>query len=77
MHIFNSLQGLCEKPEGLRFSKNGFGVLMVEEVAVVGIIHDHIDGVILEKSVPQFDDMWVIDESMDGDFPLKQFHLSL
>ena len=68
---------MCKKPESFRFCEYILSVLMVEEVAIIGIIHDHIDSVIFQKSVPQLDDMRMVNESMNGDFPLKQFHLSV
>ena len=52
MHIFNSLQGLCKEPKCFRLSEDGFSVLMVEKIAIISIIHDHIDDIIFQESIP-------------------------
>ena len=77
MHIHNSLQCLTEKSEGLRLSEDGFCVLVVEEVAILCVVHDHVDAVIFQECVPEFDDVWVIDETVNGNLSLEQFDFSI
>jgi hypothetical protein len=54
VHIPDTLESLCEKSEGFGLTEGCFGVLVVEEIAVFSVVHDHVDGVILKEGVPEF-----------------------
>jgi hypothetical protein len=77
MQVRYPLKSLREEPKGLGLRKGGFCVLMVEEVPVLGIFHNHIDLSIFEKCVPQFDDVGVVDIGVDGYLPLEQLEFGL
>jgi hypothetical protein len=46
-------------------------ILVGEERAVFGQLHDHVDFAFLNEGVPKFDDVRVVDRRMQVDFPFK------
>ena len=51
--------------------------MVIKKIAVFCVFHDHIDVIPIEQSVPQFDDMRVIDLTVQFDLPFYQFQLGL
>ena len=77
VHVANPLQSLTKKSKGFRFSEGSFGILMVEEISVLSIVHNHVNAIVFEKSVPQLDNVRMVDSAMNGNLPLKKFDLGL
>jgi hypothetical protein len=50
-------------------------ILVGKESAILSQFHDHIDSVILDERVPEFDDVGVVDYRMQVDFPFKKQEL--
>lgn len=72
MQICNSLKGLSKKTESLGLSECCFGILVIEEVSILGIFHDHIDLTIFKDSIPQFYYVRVVDSRVNSYLPLEQ-----
>ena len=53
MYVANSLDSLYKKFEWLQLAESGSMVLMVKQVSLFCIFHNHIDGLIFNESVPQ------------------------
>ena len=77
MEVPDSLQSLYQEFKGLGLAEDIFGVLVGEEVALLGILHNHIDGVSFEDSVPQFDDVRVVEGGVQPYLSLYEFDLGL
>lgn len=61
MEVVHRRRTLKEVLEGLGFPELDLGVLVVEEVSSFCRLHDHIDHVILQQCVPNFDDVGMIE----------------
>lgn len=59
MQIFYRLDSLDEENEGLRLWEFVFGVLIVEEIASLYIIQNHIEIFLIDNSIPQRSNMWM------------------
>ena len=77
VHVADPLQSLAEKSKGFGFSEGSFGILVVEEVPIFSIVHNHINAIVFEKSVPQLDNVRMVDSAVNCDLPLKKFDLGL
>lgn len=71
MHVFDGWQGLAEELVSLGLADGLMFVLVGEEGAIFGQLHDHVDFALLNEGVPQFDDMRVVDGRMQVDFSFK------
>jgi hypothetical protein len=71
VHVFDCRQGLTEEFVCLSLANSLMFVLVGEESAIFGQLHDHVDFAFLNESVPQFDDMRVVDSCMQVDFSFK------
>lgn len=43
MEVIDALESLSKEPEGLGLGEDSLCVLVVEQVTVLGIFHDHVD----------------------------------
>ena len=77
MHVADPLQSLTKKSKSFRFSEGSFRILMVEEISVLSIIHNHVNTIVFEKSIPQLDNVRMVDSAMNGNLSLKKFDLGL
>ena len=77
VQVMYCVQGLREEFEGLNFRKDVFGVLMIKQISMFCVLHDHVDMVILEQSVPKLDYVGVVHFQMQADLALDQFQLCL
>jgi hypothetical protein len=75
VEVLDGLEGLGEELEGLHFRKDAFGVLVREEVALLGIFHDHVDRIGFQESVPEFDYVRVVQLAVQPDLSLDQLGL--
>ena len=71
MEIFEGTESLAEELEGLSLTDGSVLVLVGEEGAVLGQLHNHVNDVIFDEGVPQFDDVRVVDPRVQIDFPLE------
>ena len=71
MEIFEGTEGLAEELEGLCLTDGSVLVLVGEEGTVLGQLHNHVNNVIFDEGVPQFDDVRVVDPRVQIDFPLE------
>ena len=71
VQILDAFEGLDEESEGFGLAEYIFGVLMVEKVASFGVLHDHVDDIILDDRVPQFDNMRMVQFGVESDLPLN------
>jgi hypothetical protein len=60
VEVCDPLKCLREKAKSLWFCEGRLGILVVEEIAVFCVLHDHVELIILHNGVPEFDDVWVI-----------------
>lgn len=60
MQVSNSLECLHEELECFWFWEAIFAILVAEEIAMIGIFHDHKDPITIDEGIPQFDDMRMI-----------------
>ena len=77
VQIFEGAESLAEELEGLGLADGSVLVLVGEEGAILGQLHNHVNDVIFDKRVPQLDDVRVVDPRMQIDFPLEQQYLVL
>lgn len=73
MQVGHSLKGLSKKLEGFCLCEDSFCVLVVKEVASLCVFHNHIDGVMFYKGVPEFDEVWVVQLSVELYFSFDEF----
>ena len=71
MKIANSLQSLDKEFESLTLRKYTLRILIRKEVSLLRIFHYHIDRISIQNSVPQLDDMWMVQLRMQSDFSLN------
>ena len=64
VHVFYSWKTLTEKLEGLSLAQSLLFVLIVEKGSILSQLQNHINHVILNKSVPKLDNMWVVYPTM-------------
>lgn len=64
MQILDSLQCLIEILESLDFTKLFACILMMKQAALVHVLHDHVQSMVIEDTVPQFDDVRVLEFAM-------------
>ena len=72
MHVSHCLGDLIEELEGFSLVELEFTVLVVEEVAFLCVFHDQIDHVLVEDSVPELDDVGMVEERVEVDLPLDE-----
>ena len=48
MQILNALYGLGEEFKGLSLAEDGLRVLMVEEISPIGVLHDHMNALLVD-----------------------------
>jgi len=77
VEVFDSLGALVEKFEGFRFAETHFDVLVVEQISIGRIFHDHVHLPFVLQRVPKLDDVWVIQLAVYLDLPLHNLQLSL
>jgi len=75
MHVPDGGQTLAEEFEGLGLAQLGLLVLVAEQGAVLCQLHHHVDYVVLDESVPQFDDVRVVHTGVQVDLALEQEQL--
>lgn len=68
---------MAEELEGFSFAQPLLFVLVVEEGAVLGQLHDHVHRIILYEGVPQLHDVRMVYSSMQVNFALEQKQLVL
>lgn len=73
MEVIDTLESLSKEPEGFGLGEDSLCVLVVEQIAVLGVFHDHVDLAIFEESVPQFYDMGVVYYGVEGYLSLEEF----
>lgn len=61
MQVAHSAQCLGEELKRLWLGECVLGVLVVEQVAHLGILHHHVDVIGVIKSVPDLDYVWMVD----------------
>ena len=59
MQVFYRFDSLDEENEGLRLWEFIFGVLIVEEIAPLYIIQNHIEIFLINDSIPQCSNVWM------------------
>lgn len=69
--VFNTVKSLAKEFECFGLSKYVFGVLVIEQITTFGVVHDHIDCVLFEHSVPEFDNVWMVEFGVHFDFSLN------
>ena len=77
VQVPNSLERLREELECLCLSEAVFAVLVVKEIAVFCVFHDHEDPIAIDESIPQLDDMRMVQFTMQFDLSLHQLYLTL
>jgi hypothetical protein len=70
VHVFDGGEGLAEELEGFCFSDALLPVLVAEKRSVLCEFHDHVDDVVLDEGVPEFDEVRVVHAGVEVDFPL-------
>ena len=63
---------MAEELEGLSLADVAVFVLVGEKGAIFCQFHDHIDDVIFDETVPQLDDMRVIDGHVQVNLPFQK-----
>lgn len=71
------LARLVEVFEGLELGEHCPTILVVEEVAPLGVLHHHVEQLVFREGVPKFNDMGVVDLGVDFNFPLDELELGL
>lgn len=71
MKVLNCGKGLCEEDGGLFLSENFLDILIVEQVPLFGIFHDHVDLGILPQSLPKPNNMRVTNFTVEGNLTLE------
>lgn len=75
------MQSLIE--ELVDLSGRGFGATLKEprvkpkQTAIFGVVHYHVNFIIFKESVPEFDNMRVLEFEMDFYFPENYLHFGL
>lgn len=77
MQVSNPLKRLREELECLCLSETIFAILVVKEIPEVCIFHDHEYPIAIDEGIPQLDNMWMVQLTMQFDLTLDQFHLTL
>ena len=75
MKIFEGREGLREEYRCLLLLKYLMLVLVVEQVAPLGVLHHHVQLIVLREGVPEFDDVRVVHLRVQPHFPLQQLVL--
>lgn len=70
VQISNSLESLREELECLCLCEDIFAVLVVEKISKICVFHDHEDAIAFNESIPQLDDMWMIQLTVQFDLSL-------
>ena len=55
VQITDTLNSLHEEFESFTFGEGYFFILVVEEIAIFGVLQDHVDIVLVDEGIPQFD----------------------
>lgn len=60
VHVLNPTQSLVEVAEGLLLGEGAAATQHAEQVAVFGVLHDHVDFVLVGEHSPQLDNVRVV-----------------
>ena len=71
VQVLDGREGLGEEDGGLGLGEQALRVLVVEQVAVFHVFHHHVDFVLLLEDIPQLHDVRVLEDVVDGGFPLE------
>lgn len=76
VQVVHAFQGLDKEPECLGFCEETFGVLVVEEVAALRVLHHHVNHPFLHQRVPQSDEVRVVHLAVQVNLSFDQFGFS-
>jgi len=68
---------LGKELKGFDLREDVFGVLMVKQIALFCVLHDHVNKFIFEQGVPEFDYVGVVHFQVQSDLTLDQFQFGL
>lgn len=77
VQVADCRHGLAEELEGLGLTDVAVFVLVGEESAIFSQFHDHVDDVLFDEGVPEFDEVRVVHAGVEVDLPLEQEQLVL
>ena len=61
VQVLQTLQGLAEKFEGLSLFEHCFGVLIGKQIALFCELHNHINKISIDYSVPEGDNVGMLE----------------
>ena len=61
MQITDTLNSLHEEFESLAFRKCNFFILVVKQIPIFSILQNHVDIVLINEGIPQFDNVRMVD----------------
>lgn len=73
--VADSLQSLTEESKRFWLSEDCFGVLVIEQVTSLCVLHHHVDFVIFEQRIPEFDEVRMVDLAVELYLPLYEARL--
>lgn len=74
MQVSNCLGCLAEKECCFNLGESVFGVLVEEEVALLSVVHEHVDVAFFVEGVPEGDDVGMLHFWMQADLSLDELH---
>jgi hypothetical protein len=77
MQVLQSPCSLREEERGLRLRKHLLAVLVKEEVALLGILEDHIDASVFRNRIPKRDAVRIDEFGMNANLAFDEFELGL
>lgn len=70
VQVFDGVEGLAEELEGLCLVDGSMFILVSKQSPIFCEFQNHVDNLILQHGVPQFDDVGVVDAGVEVDLPL-------
>lgn len=77
VEVLDCLGRLVEELEGFGLAETHFQILVVEQISIRGIFHDHVHLAVVQQGVPQLHDMRVVELAVNLYLPLHDLELCL
>lgn len=60
MEVLHGFSRLIEEAKGLWLRKAYFGVLVIKQISIFCVFHDHVDAILVNEGVPELYDVRMV-----------------